>query len=102
MITEYTECETVSENNIIITLGKIQETALFQNIFGLPTSYDALQSDVQVEISISYFNNSLDQGQYVYFRLYDSKCRECINKETAIRVVKIIYLKYFCLTLFFL
>lgn len=88
ILTEYTEAETLSENNIAIQIGRIEETVLFQNIYNLlPTSFQALQSMTRVEISISYFNSTLDQGEKVYFTMYDSLCRECISKETDILAV---------------
>lgn len=87
VVTEYTLAETISDNNIIIRLSQIDQTALYQNIYGLETNFKALQANTRVEVSVSYFNTSFEDASKGYFTMYDSKCRLCINKETNIREV---------------
>lgn len=93
-MTEYSTAETLSENNIVIQIKNIKETALFKGINNVSLSFIPLDSSARVEIEISYFNNTLGQNDNVYFTIYDSKCRECINKETSILSVRTFSIKY--------
>lgn len=87
MLTNITKVKTISENNIEIDINEIKDTALYENIHGLKTSFIAKESAARVEIWISYNENNFN-GEPVNFNVYDSKCRTCQKDLTTIKNVR--------------
>lgn len=81
IVLEFVEALILSQNNLFVKIGKINELILFKYINNLPSDFILDESTAIVNIYLSYKESVFEKKQS--FKLYDSKCRNC-NKNNQI------------------